>query len=88
MKIISKAVNKNNSRVTLEFESTIVALSNAANIAKKNNCSFSHNVTSRPVVESGEVTFPFCFGTISFNQGDHENAMNEFISKGCPGTKN
>jgi hypothetical protein len=81
MKIISKANNENNSRVTVKFKENNI-LSDAATIAQKYGCSFSHNVTTRPFTDGdNDIVFKESFGTISFNKGDHAAALIEFISK-------
>lgn len=80
MNIISIAKNKYNSRATIKFTEN-GTLSNAVKIAKKHSCSFSHNVTTKPIVNAkGEITFNESFGTISFNKGSHENALDEFLN--------
>lgn len=80
MKIVSKANNENNSRVTIEFEGSGV-LSRAEEIAKKHGCGFSHNVTTKPVIGTeGDVVFPKSFGTVSFNKGKHATALVEFLA--------
>ena len=79
MKVISKSVNANNSRITLEFNSGSL-LGSASKIADKYGCGFNHNVTTRPVVRSdGEIYFPISFGTISFNKGNHAAALTPFL---------
>jgi hypothetical protein len=73
MRIVSKSINTNNSRATIEFKQNGI-LSNAENIANKYGCDFSHNVR----IEPGKNR-PKSFGTISFNRGEHASALNEFI---------
>lgn len=73
MRIVSKSINTNNSRATIEFKENGI-LSTAEDIANKYGCGFSHNVR----IETGKE-YPKSFGTISFNRGDHASALNEFI---------
>lgn len=75
MKIISQSVNKNNSRITIEFTENGV-LSNAEDIATQNNTGFSHNC--RIALFKGEGQPRRSFGTISFNKGDHAAALTQF----------
>lgn len=76
MKIVSKATNKNNSRVTIEFKENGV-LSRAAEIATKHGCGFSHNVKIE--ASKGDDYIPKSFGTVSFNKGEHAAALAEFL---------
>lgn len=73
MRIVSKSININNSRATIEFKESGI-LSHAEDIANKYGCGFSHNVRIEPRKEH-----PKSFGTVSFNKGDHASALNEFI---------
>lgn len=77
MKIISQASNKNNSRVTIEFYGT-GPLSNGSIIAEQFDCNFSHNVTVKPSVTIPMANGP-SFGTVSFNKGNHIDALAMFI---------
>lgn len=79
MKVISKAINKNNSRATIRFSENGI-LTKATEIAKKHGCGFSHNVTTVPIADEKEVKFKESRGTISFNKGAHSEALAEFIN--------
>ena len=79
MEIISRASNTNNSRVTIRFSENGV-LGNAAKIATKYGCEFSHNVTVRPIMGNDDVFFSESFGTVSFNKGNHVAALAEFLN--------
>ena len=80
MVIISRASNTNNSRAAVRFSENGV-LSNAAKIAAKYDCGFSHNVTVRPVCEDKDLPlYNESFGTVSFNKGNHVAALAEFLN--------
>lgn len=74
IRIVSNATNANNSRVTIFYTESGV-LTEACNIAESYKCGFSHNVCYNPNPDT-----PTNFGTISFNKGNHEKALTEFLS--------
>ena len=75
MKIVSKANNVNNSRITLEYYGSIAEP--FITTAKKHSCGYSSNVTT--ALKPDHTGMRKSFGTISFNKGNHQQAYTEFM---------
>jgi hypothetical protein len=76
VRVISSALNKNNSRVTLEYIGVDVK-GMAYKIAPLHGCSVSDNIKVTLLPVSGKLGKEF--GTISFNKGNHGVALATFL---------